>query len=248
MKTKLVKSWHKMRHSVVNVLKPNSVNATETPDLITSNIRRKHSAGRVQKLKRRAYRYRKKSAPLFLFAKEMLVNPRAVGAACPSSRHLATAMARQIAQHKKNGKVVELGGGTGTVTRALLQQGITADHLSSVELSPALAKHLRERFPHINVIEGDACKLKHLLGRDAKHVTAVISGLPLRSLPQSTVRAIMQQIQQILPKGGVFVQFTYDLRSPSTKHSKYLTHISTQMIWRNFPPARVDTFQRSDIA
>ena len=237
MKAKIHRSWQRIRATVSDTFKNKSVPFSNSkPPKVRRHLHRlKHRASQ---------KYQEKGAPLLLFAKEMLVNPRAIGAACPSSKQLARTMAQQLQKHQKDGMVIELGGGTGTITRALLHQGITPERLITVEQSPALAAHLRHQFPHIRVIEGDACQLKQLLGHDAKKVRAIVSGLPLRSLPQPVVRSIMQQIHQILPTGGVFVQFTYNLRSPSSNQAKYLSHIDTQMVWHNFPPARVDTFNR----
>ncbi len=241
MKAKIHKSWQRIRASVSDGLKNQSQKRRFRHNEPTAKEPKP-----FKRLHHRAkQKYQEKGAPFLLFAKEIFVNPRAIGAACPSSKYLGNAMAAQVQKHQSEGLVIELGGGTGTITRALLDQGIAPERLVTVEQSAALAAHLRHQFPHIRVIEGDACQLKQLLGRDAKKVQAVVSGLPLRSLPQPVVRAIMQQVHHLLPEGGIFVQFTYNLRSPSTNQAKYLSHIDTQMVWQNFPPARVDTFSRS---
>jgi phospholipid N-methyltransferase len=74
--------------------------------------------------------------------------PALTGAVAPSSQFLARAMAD--AAHGA-GHIVELGAGTGAVTRALARQHAQAS-LTLVELQPALARRLARSFPQARVI------------------------------------------------------------------------------------------------
>ena len=198
---------------------------------------------RLGELRRKAWVRRGKLDHYLTFAREMLAGPRAMGAVCPSSPYPARAMAGEL-DNIDDGLVLELGAGTGSITHALLQQGVAPERLVAVERSAALAAHLRKRFPAIRVIEGDATQLRNLLGEDADSVQAVVSGLPLRSLPSTVVQEISQQVRHLLPENGFFVQFTYDLRTPSVCAHEALRNERTRIIWNNLPPARVDTFVR----
>lgn len=194
----------------------------------------------------RAGKYQKKFKPYLTFTKATISNPRAVGAACPSSPFLARAMAEQV-DVNADGYVIELGGGTGMITRALLAHGVSPDKLITVEFSPELAQHLREEFPDIHVLEGDAGQLDQLLVKgmdnEVNKIHAIVSGLPLRSLPKLNVEAIKKQIYNLLGKEGLFIQFTYDLRLSSSEKKKFLLK-KTRTVWRNIPPARVNTYIR----
>ena len=205
---------------------------------INAYLRRK-----IGDLRQQARRRRYRMAPYAAFAREMFAGPRAIGAVCPSWPHLARAMAGEL-DNIGDGLVLELGAGTGSITHALLQQGVAPTRLIAVERSPALAAHLRKRFPAIRVIEGDAAQLGNLIGNDANRVRAVVSGLPLRSLPRAAAQEIGQQIRHLLPDDGVLVQFTYDLRTPSVWRDSALKNERTRIVWNNLPPARVDTFVR----
>jgi phosphatidylethanolamine/phosphatidyl-N-methylethanolamine N-methyltransferase len=193
-------------------------------------------------------RLRQKHAPLALFAREILTNPRNMGAACPSSHRLARVMAAQVPLHDP-GLVLELGAGTGVVTLALLQRGIAPERLISVEISASLAQHLHLRFPDIRVIHGDASHLHKLMGdEDYPRITTIVSSLPLRSLPVSVVEGISRQLQPLLMQGASLVQFTYDLRKRPLTHlhlhaAPELSRIASHIVWRNLPPARVDVFR-----
>ena len=177
---------------------------------------------------------------LALFMREILINPRAMGAAFPSSRKLAYNMARQVPLSGA-GIIVELGAGTGVVTEALLERGIAPGRLIVVERAAALAAYLRRRFPQVTVIQGDARHLGRLLGKHNPEVTAVVSSLPLRSLPDGVVRTIMAELNAVLKHGGRLIQFTYDLRPMAGVFYRF-ERIVSKIVWSNVPPARVDVF------
>ena len=180
-------------------------------------------------------------ADLRLFARAICSGPQAVGAACPSSRHLADYMASQAVAASK-GYIVELGAGTGVVTASLLAHGVAPERLIVVEKSALLAAHLRERFPDVTILEGDAADLANLLGWRTERVSTVVSSLPLKSLPKSTVDQIGSALDAILPKGATFIQFTYSLRCRAIDWAQEITCLHSRTIWRNVPPARVNVF------
>src|SRR5262252_3352119 len=93
-----------------------------------------------------------------LFLKRWLRRPLAMGAVVPSGRLLAEAIARTAMREieGRDGHVVELGAGTGEVTKALLAGGIAPDRLALVERDPEFAKFLRSHFPGPKIVEGDA--------------------------------------------------------------------------------------------
>lgn len=178
---------------------------------------------------------------LALFIREIATNPSAMGAACPSSKRLARGIAAQIPLTA--GLVVELGGGTGVVTAALLEHGITPDQLIVIERAAKLSEHLRQRFPQLKIMEGDASELSQLLGNHYSPAHTIVSGLPLRSLPTATVQAIGQQIDTVLEPGGLYIQFTYSLHRTPLPPSPRLCWVHSEYIWLNLPPARVDVFR-----
>lgn len=181
----------------------------------------------------------KRVKPYSLFLRETLSSPRAIGAVCPSSSYLAKSMASEV-DINNDGYVIELGGGTGKITEALLNHGVAPDKLITVERSPELAAYLRQKFPDIHVIEGDAGQLVQLLGNRIQKINSIVSGLPFKSLPQKIVSAIKQQIQTLLQAGGKFIQFTYDLGMSSLLGDPTFSIEKSKIEWRNLPPARVN--------
>lgn len=174
-----------------------------------------------------------------LFLHEYLARPRTVGSVWPSSGWLARTMVRAL---PAQGVVVELGAGTGAVTRALLASGIAPQRLRVLERTPAFARHLRQQFPGLAVIQDDASRLAGLLPAGIP-VAAIISSLPLRVMPRDEVAAIVQQWRQVLAPGGLVVQYTYALHGgglgPGFRERDH------HFVWRNLPPARVSWFERT---
>ncbi|MGF1609661.1 MAG: class I SAM-dependent methyltransferase [Kiloniellales bacterium] len=181
------------------------------------------------------------------FWKAWLRRPGRVGALTPSSRSLAAAVACGIAP-LRDGVVVELGGGTGSVTAALLRSGLAPDKLVVIERDRSLAKVLARRFPSVRVICGDAGELASLLQRaEVGPVGAVVSGLPLIMLPPELCRTILAQSFALMPEDGVFVQFTYGPLSPLSRSTLRMLGLEGDRIdWiiGNLPPAAVWRYHR----
>jgi phosphatidylethanolamine/phosphatidyl-N-methylethanolamine N-methyltransferase len=185
-----------------------------------------------------------------LFLKRWLRRPLTMGSVVPSGRLLGEAMARATLQEieGRDGHVIELGAGTGQVTKALLAAGIPAERLALVERDPELAVFLRRHFRGPRIIEGDAARLPRLLAaHQVDRVAAVVSGLPLLSLPGEVVNGIVHGVFEALPRGAALIQFTYGPKPPVPKalrESLQLVGARGRRIWRNVPPAVVWTFRK----
>lgn len=179
------------------------------------------------------------------FLRELAANPRAIGAACPSSPALARRMVAFV-EPGEEALVIELGGGTGVVTAALLHRGVAPERLMVIEQAPNLARLLRERFPRAHVVGGDAAHLRTHLRRwqprGGRRVAHIVSSLPLRSLAPETAAAILAEVGGVLTEhGGTFLQYTYALAS--VRHvPPGLQRRGSGVVWWNVPPARVDVF------
>jgi len=181
---------------------------------------------------------------LTLFLREAITHPCRMGALCPSSKRLADDVAKQIPS-KKPGLIIELGAGTGAITTALLSQKNPQHELIIVERSAKLAKHLTQRFPDLTVIQGDACQLHQLLNNHTSTpVQAIVSGIPLLSSPPPTVKKIGAEINRVLEKDGLYIQYTYNVWGKALAPSPHFKRIHHQWVWKNLPPARIDVFCR----
>lgn len=181
-----------------------------------------------------------------LFLQELALYPQQMGAVIPSSRHLARVMARCLPDDPA-AYVLELGPGTGAVTKALLQRGLAEDRLIAIEKSARLAALLRRRFPKATIITGDACHLDRLLRRQTPEVTtvgAVISSLPLRVFSADAARTLGAKIRSILHPSGKWVQFSYYLGRGRPEATTRFELENSDVVWLNVPPARVNVYRR----
>ncbi len=179
------------------------------------------------------------------FLRRFLGDPKRTGAVAPSSPFLAREMARAI-DPMAPGLVVELGPGTGPVTKALIARGIRRERLLLVEFDPYFCNLLAGRFPRARVLRGDAYALgETLAGRVTQPVAAVVSSLPLLNETPERRTALLDDAFALMGPEGVFVQFTYGLRSPMPREAlagRYVAR-SGPPILRNLPPASVWTYR-----
>ncbi|MEJ6388521.1 class I SAM-dependent methyltransferase [Gymnodinialimonas ulvae] len=183
------------------------------------------------------------TSDLALFMGQLFRKPHQVVALAPSSRGLCAEMAAELDPVK--GAVIELGAGTGNITRAILDAGIAPENCHSIEMNPDFCDRLRANFPGLNVYQMSAGDCGTL---PVDNVQAVVSGLPLLSMPTELQRDIMTGFAQKVAPGGDYVQFTYGPKPPVTKIVRdelNLTWRKSGKIWWNVPPARVYRFSQT---
>jgi phosphatidylethanolamine/phosphatidyl-N-methylethanolamine N-methyltransferase len=178
-----------------------------------------------------------------LFFLRWLSNPWRMGVPVPSSKGLARAMAAQLSDMEPEDYVLELGPGTGAVTKAICQAGVSPQRLVIIEREAAFIESLKRDFPDALVLQGDARNLNALLhAHNIRQVAAVVSSLPLLSIPGEIRKAVVHEAFKALKDNGVFIQYTYGLLSPVPGRLQRAVGIRGRVakrIWRNFPPARV---------
>lgn len=177
------------------------------------------------------------------FLRALIARPQNVGAIAPSSRGLARAIARQI-DPAHPGPVLELGPGTGVITNALLERGITPDRLTAVEYDPELAAALTARFHGVHIVQGDAFDLARALAtRDSEPFAGIVSGLPLLNFPMTRRRTLIDGALARLAPGAPLVQFSYGMHAPVVPPAGYSVHRAA-LVWANLPPARVWVYRK----
>jgi phospholipid N-methyltransferase len=183
------------------------------------------------------------------FFRQWLKNPREMAAISPSSRQLARQMVHQLPRHCR--RVIELGGGTGVLTRAVLAHGVKHDDLLVLELNEELHQHLHQEFPAVRVVCGDAMHLREIAQAhgfvDTDRADAVVSGLGLLNMPRMSQQLILSAAFDCLRPEGRFVQFTYSPTNPVSREvleALDLTSRRASFTWWNVPPATVYVYQR----
>lgn len=174
----------------------------------------------------------------WMFFRRWIANPLQMGSVIPSSRALCRRLVAEV-RRAPDEAVLELGAGTGVVSRALLESGVPPERLIVVEIVPDLAQHLRRVLPGVNVIEGDVRRLPDLIpahwhGR----IGTVICGIPMVMQPLAEQRRFIAAIEAVAPGRG-FLHFSYCITSPLPAPKLRLSGERAAWTPLNFPPASV---------
>jgi phosphatidylethanolamine/phosphatidyl-N-methylethanolamine N-methyltransferase len=178
------------------------------------------------------------------FFKGWIDRPKVVGSIVPTSTITARHMA-SIVNPKSGLPVLEVGPGTGVITKAILARGVKPENLYAVEYSTDFVRHLRGLYPGVNVIEGDAFSLAATLG-DNRELTfdSVVSGLPLLNFPVAQRISYIESLLDRIPAGRPIVQLTYGPLSPIPAGRGDYTVEHFHFIIRNIPPTQLWIYRR----
>jgi phospholipid N-methyltransferase len=175
----------------------------------------------------------------WLMLRAFLRHGRQVASFSPSSRYMARAMLRGI-DFDSARCVVELGAGTGPVTAELAPRLRPGTTFVTVELDPVLCGRLKARFPHLDVVQGDAAHLDELLAeRGVRQVDHVLSGLPLPSFPAELRDGILATAARVLSPAGSFRQLTVMPLVYYPLYRRYFDDVRFQFVAANLPPGGV---------
>lgn len=196
-----------------------------------------------------------------LFLKESFRTIRVTASVFPSSRFLTTAMLDQV-DFRKRRTVVELGSGTGVMTREILRRMTPDSRLFALEINPNFVQHLLAscQDERLTVLHADASDLlSELKAQKAGTVHAVISSLGLTGMSVDQRAEIVRQVNACLAPGGVLMQFQYlisatpvpDFQNLRMRRfhegrflGRYFPSISEKHVLLNLPPAVVFTCRK----
>ena len=190
------------------------------------------------------------------FLRQSWSRPVLTGAIAPSGSRLARSLTAPVLE--RTGRpltVLEVGAGTGAVTRVLLPLLAPGSRLDVVEVNPAFLPALRDLLTGAPV---DA-RLHGVAFADAEpHLAAgydvIVSALPFTNFDPGFVRSTLDRYEELLQPGGSLTWFAYlgsrHLRGLTGSHADRLRHArvehllaarggSRHDVWGNLPPARV---------
>ena len=180
------------------------------------------------------------------FFREFTRSPGKVGSITPSSKFLADEMI-ELADIEPGHVVVELGAGTGPVTRRL-GAVLTNNPFLALEPNPEMAKWVREQVPEAEVVEGFAQDLPQLMA-EWGHPKAdrIVSSLPFGIWNEEIQDEVMAAVLSCLKSDGRMVTFTYlhsqvlpaAVRFKKKLQSSFVDIRKSKPILANVPPAFV---------
>jgi len=144
------------------------------------------------------------------FFKESLKNIREVGTIFPSSKFVVEKMIAPINFEKKL-TILELGSGSGVITKKLLEKISYDSQLICFETNKKFYEELKKiNDKKMILINESAEKIKlHLDELKIEKVDYIVSSVPLVSLPKETTNKILSISVEILGKSGKLIQLQY---------------------------------------
>ena len=194
-----------------------------------------------------------------LFFSQSLKSLSVTASLFPSSKFLASALLRHI-DFENASVIVELGIGTGAITKEILRRLKPKAVLLGVDLNPAFVNYVRRKFPDPRLIPivGQAERLGAMLNRHGiTRADAIVSSLGLSAMPPAVRTSILTQAAAHLNRDGVLTQYQYlhaggepnwassSLGLARFEEKKFLKshfrQVATERVIWNLPPARVFT-------
>lgn len=199
-----------------------------------------------------------------LFLAETLRTFRTTGAVTPSGRHLAAALAAPLVRRTEQPRaVLEVGAGTGAVSRVLADLLGPKDSLDLVEANPRFARLLAADLRADPRLAAHGERIS-LIARPVAEIDpqarydVIVSGLPFANFHAGEVSGLLAHYLAVLKPGGHLTYFGYRgtarLRallgtSQSLARHSGVTHVldtfqqthaaDCRTVWSNLPPARV---------
>lgn len=174
----------------------------------------------------------------FFFLGRVFASPLQCGALLPSSSTLGRTMAQLV----RGQSIVELGPGSGSITRHLLARLNPEGRILALELDVAMAVHLGNNLvDHRLIVQvGNASHLKDYLSTAGwAQSDSIVSGLPFQAMSPAQRHAILAAARDSLSPTGRFIAFQYGLRLLPTFKRHFRKVKVVGPIWNNLPPAYV---------
>ncbi len=187
------------------------------------------------------------------------------GAVAPSSRALAQSIVSELAQRSRAPvSVLEVGGGTGSITEEIVRHLYRGDHLDVYEIDRRFASLLRQRLKEDPAFRGVQASVRvhnkpiESIGRRRRY-DFVISCLPFTNFRPEAVAEIFEIYRTVMKPGGTCSFYEYILMRRAARIMsgrpeerervagvalvvrKYIAKYSYKhdIVLRNLPPAKV---------
>lgn len=179
------------------------------------------------------------------FLQAFLKNPAKVGSITPSSPELAQRMIAGIEPRPDN-VVIELGVGTGAITKYLQAKVPDDRSYLGIELDGGLVKSLRKNYPNMEMARGNAADAVDIHKRSGLgKVGFIICCLPFVSLPNEVGEKILLEVDKFMQQGCTFRTFQYAhgyyfpsaIKLREFMRDRYGKSKRSSLIVKNVPPA-----------
>jgi phospholipid N-methyltransferase len=173
------------------------------------------------------------------FLRAFAQRPFATGAIAPSSRHLAAEMLSGMRLRDAQ-TVVEIGPGTGAMTRAIVEAIGPGTLLLAVELNPDFAAHLQATLPaRVKVVNGSGEHLDEYLRRCGREAAdCVVCGLPWANFGRDLQQRLLDGVLRIAA-GRLLLDLHLPARGLAALRPPFRAHASRELHERRALAARL---------
>lgn len=143
------------------------------------------------------------------FLAHFLKNPKAVGAICPLSHSVASQLTKYLKERPNSSpcNILEIGAGTGNITKSIVSNMTSKDHLDVVELDGKCCRLLKNRYASQENIHVECCSIVNW--KPPYTYDFIISTLPFNSLPTELVKDIMKHYQSLSNSNTIYAYVEY---------------------------------------
>ena len=170
---------------------------------------------------------------------KLIKNIKTTGTITPSSKNLVRRLLAPI-DFERAGCIVELGPGSGVVTRSLLKRMHKDCVLVCLEVNNDFVNQLtRVKDSRLRVYNACASSIRQILNElGFEKVDYVVSSLPLALIDDEIVQNILVEVDSNLKEGGRFLQYQYSLANYGDVKPIF-RDVKLKFTLRNMPPAFV---------
>lgn len=174
---------------------------------------------------------------MLTFFKAGITNIRQTGSLVESSSYLREGMT-SIIDFSKPLNIVELGAGTGSITKYLLERMNASSRLFSLEINKLLYRKLDNNIQdsRLVAINNDASRLNDYISNGSADY--ILSALPLSNIKSKDKNVILKACHRALGPDSYFIQFQYSLQD-FRYLKRHFSNVSCRFVPINFPPAFV---------
>ncbi|HQY88386.1 MAG TPA: rRNA adenine N-6-methyltransferase family protein [Tepidisphaeraceae bacterium] len=173
-----------------------------------------------------------------IFLKKFLKHGTRVASIAPSSPQMARELCRYVDSNSPQ-IILELGAGTGAVTKQIVKQMHARSQLLAVEIDHDFADRLRKVISseNVEILVEDVTHLHETLSKKGiDKVDLIISGLPMPSLPKETVAAV-QKLMQTHGRSAWYSQLTeFPFAMYRKFYKRLFAHVEYRIVPVNIPP------------
>ena len=193
---------------------------------------------------------------IYLFVKRFFASPTAIGSLLPSSEKLGSCIAQKSSNEThKPIRYLEVGAGSGALTRPLVERMQAGDSMDIVEVDPKFCSSLRRQFSHLSSVSIHEVSILDFEGRD---YDVLVSSLPLNAFRSQMVNDILKKYKSLVKPDGYLSYYEYlglekikqillfgetakDFKKTQFLKREFANKYGKEIdkIWWNFPPARV---------